>query len=308
MKVATFFLVLLMTMASAFAATIKFESLASGQMRATGFEFTQGARSNQINFYKNGQYFEKTKLNPNGSFSYTSAKELFKKNDKLTVKVLQYVSNSVHFEKTGLYDFVAETHTLDFKTLPNGQMTIVGKEFSKEGANNDQVNFYNNGDYIDHVFINANGSFSYTAPVKTFKNGDKLTVKVLNYLESGKHFEKTVEYKFNDEPTNNDYVRGCYSHTTSYSNEALCLQLRVPFPISQSCAAYTSSYSNEAVCLKVRTVPATAKACKLFMGSYSNEEVCLRTINLSPAKIENCGRYTSSYSAELTCILNASRN
>lgn len=308
MKFTMFFVVLLLTMASAFAANIKFESLASGQMRATGSEFTAGNRNNQINFYKNGQYFEKTKLNPNGSFSYTSSKDLFRKNDRLTVKVLQYVSNSIHFEKTGVYDYVVETHSLEFKPLPNGQVTIVGKEFTKEGANNDQVNFYNNGDYIDHVFMNSNGSFSYTAPMKTFKMGDKLTVKVLNYLGNGQHFEKTVVYRYNDQPDNNDYVRGCYTNTSTYANEALCMQLRVPFAISQGCGAYTSTHSNESVCLRVRTVPATAKACKQFMGTFSNEEVCLRTINLAPAKIENCGRFTSSYAAELSCIYNASRN
>lgn len=307
MKFSAFFLLFVLTLANAFGANIKFESLASGQMRATGSDFNNGATNNkQINFYKNGKFFEQVNMNSNGSFSYTSPKNTFVKNDIFSVKVLQYISNNKHYEKSATYDFSVANHGLEFTNLDNGQIRVVGKNFNQSLTNDEQVNFYKNGDFIDHIFRNSNGSFSYTTPSNTFNDGDKITVKVLNYLGNGKHFTETSTYKVSYED-NYDYIEGCYKNTGTYSNEELCLRLKVPARISKGCGLYTATFDNEAICLTVRTEPDTAKACFKYMGTYSNEAACLKTKNLSPAIIKQCGNATT-YSGELTCIQTASHN
>jgi hypothetical protein len=303
MRFGFLFLFLILNLASAFGANITFENFAFGQMRATGHEFV-GAHNKQVNIYKNGDFLQQIQLNPNGSFSYTTPKNYLNNGDRLTVKVLQYLGNSRHYEKTGVYSFA--THSIEFSSLGDGQMRVVGRNLNDSRSNDKQINFYNNGKYIDHIFMNPNGSFSYTAPMRTFQAGDNFTVKVLNYLGNGNHLQSSAIYK----PAYDDYIevlRACQQNTSSRANEELCVKLRVPAHISFSCNKNTSSTSNEALCLQVRTNPETARACYRFMSNSSNEEACLKTVNLSPERIEACNLYTSSSSAELNCILNARR-
>lgn len=207
MKSLTILLTFLLSLASAFAAQIDFKSLASGQFQITGSDFNRSATNNkQVNIYKNGDYIEQIQLNRNGSFSYTSPKDTFKQQDQITVKVLQYISQSQHFEKSAFYNFSHGNHSIEFTSLSNGQMTAVGRNFNSPYVNNKQVNFYKNGDFFAQIFLNDNGSFSYTTPARTFRDNDKFTIKVLQYIGTDKHFEKTGTYQFNSNPVPTNYA------------------------------------------------------------------------------------------------------
>lgn len=303
MKFGIAFLFLILSLASAFGAHISFDNLPSGQMRAAGVGFER-AHNRQVNIYKNKDFIQQIQINANGSFSYTTPKNLLRNGDRLTVKVLQFIGSSQHFERTGVYSFAQ--HSIEFSSLAEGQMRVVGRNLTDSKSHDKQINFYNNGKYFDHVFINANGSFSYTAPMRTFQAGDNFTVKVLNYLGNGNHLQSSATYK----PAYDDYIdvlRSCSQNTSTQATEELCIQLRVPAHISASCKVNTSTLSTESLCLRVRTSPETARACKRFMSTVSTETACLKTVNLAPSKIEACKLYTRTVSAELECIQTVSR-
>jgi hypothetical protein len=295
-------LTLLLSVSSAFAAFIDFKSMENGQIRVTGTGFTRSATNNkQVNIYKNDSYVTKISLNSNGSFSYTTTRNLLENDDRFTVKVLQYYSNKKHFERTSSYFFKKkEDGNVTMEDLSNGQIRIVGKGFTDAHTNDDQVNFYKNGDFFKSIFLNSNGSFSYTTPKNTFKYSDKLTVKVLQYYGHGEHAIFKGIYKF--KKIDSTYKAACYKNTSTYTNERLCLNLRVPSRVSYACGNYTGTYSNETTCLKTKTNPETTKACSKYMGTYTNEAACLKTKNLSPSSIKNCSLTTWSYSSELRCI------
>ena len=303
---ASFLFFLFLLCGSAFAANLKFDMLASGQIKATGTEFTESATGNkQVNFYKNGDFLTSITMNPNGSFSYTAPKETFIEADKLTVKVLQYLGKSSHFTKTVAYHYEVEKETIVFTSLEKGQIRAVGSNFTKSFTKLDQVNFYKNGKFLDQVKANANGSFSYTSPANTFTKADKMTVKVLNYLGNGEHFNKSSTYNYVAPVNDTEYIRGC-SRMSSAANEAYCLKLKVPAAISAACTL-TSSIYNEALCLYYGTNPQTTVACVKYMTSVYNESVCLWTKTLAPETIRYCGTYTTSVASELACIQNAKR-
>ncbi|MDP7320880.1 MAG: hypothetical protein QF441_09745 [Bacteriovoracaceae bacterium] len=73
------------------------------------------------------------------------------------------------------------------------------------------------------------------------------------------------------------YIEGCGRYTYTTKTERLCIKLQVPAKISQACYNYTYTTSNEKYCLK-------------------NHK------NLTPQKIYDCGRYTTTTSAEADCL------
>ncbi len=304
MKALILLLTLVLSIGSAFAAYIDFENLSEGQVRVVGSGFTRSATGNkQVNFYVNGDYLTKITMNSNGSFSYTTKKNEVSNGDQLTVKVLQYNSSQSHFTKTNTYYFKKQTEgSVTVEALDYGQVRVVGKNFVDSKTNDDQVNIYKNGDFLNKVNLNSNGSFSYTSPKNTFTNNDKITVKVLQYYGNGDHAVFTGTYK---KVVDSSYIAACYANTGTYTNEQLCLSLRVPARISYACGAYAGTYSNEATCLKAQTEPETTKACATYMGTYTNEAACLKTKNLSPSIIRDCSVYSWTYAGELACIQNA---
>lgn len=322
MKLVTLLLAMLLSMGSALAAYIDFDSLSNGQMRAEGKGFTSSAtRNRQVNIYKNGDFQTQINLNSNGSFSYTSPRNTFSKRDTMTVKVLQYHSNSRHYEQSAAYNYDNGgynpgygRHSIEFRELSNGQMTAVGKNFNRPYSNNNQVNFYKNDKFFADITMNDNGSFSYTAPARTFRRGDTFTVKVLQYLGNGKHYEESARYNNDDDHDhggghnpghgNNDYVRTCALYTSTRALEAICIENRVPANVAYACFKSTSSQQNEGICLRTRTNPETTVACKQYMSTQQTEAACLRKKDLSLNTIRNCS-YASTIALELRCIENA---
>ncbi len=179
---------------SGFAQSVWFENLKNGQIQATGKAFKGSQSSYQVNFYKGSKFLKTINTNRGGTFSYTSPSKTFKNNDKMVVRVLNFYGSGKHFEKSWTYKGVSPGNgSIWFENLKNGQIQATGKKFTGEQSSY-QVNFYKGRDFLKSINT-SNGSFSYTSPSKTFKNNDKMFVKVLNFYGSGKHFEKSWTYK-----------------------------------------------------------------------------------------------------------------
>src|SRR5690606_15418118 len=152
-----------------------------------------------------------------------------------------------HYERTGTYQYNGGGHgngyhSVDITSLPRGQMQVVGKNFTCPHTHNDQEKFYKNRQFFAVIKMNYNVSYSYTSPVNTFKRGDELTVKVLQYLGNGHHYEKSATYRQqhdDDHDYDPNYVIACMRNTSSISNQDLCIELRVPGRISEACGKYS---------------------------------------------------------------------
>ena len=68
------------------------------------------------------------------------------------------------------------------------QAVFVGEGFTKSSQKSFQVNIYANGQFLDDINTNSNGSFSYTTPSGRATYGTRIEVKVQNWNGSGNHW------------------------------------------------------------------------------------------------------------------------
>jgi len=188
--------------AASFAANVDFSEVnREGQTTITGEGFRYGQDNDDeyhVNFYINDKFLKQITTNSNGSFSYTTPAKKVKNRDEITVKVLQYYSDSRHWEKSqrvyreqdedddhGLVDI-----RINNLNLRSGQVTVLGSGLKKEFGGH-KIEIYINNHYLKSIRSNANGSFSYTTAKNSVEKGDRLKVVVSDYFGFWSDLEKT---------------------------------------------------------------------------------------------------------------------
>ena len=108
-----FLLVLIFGVASlsSYAQIINIYSLGNGQMKVVGQGFiARGTQNYFINYWKNDRRIGSGNTTLSGSFEYVSGAGVFKKGDRLIVKVMNFKGSGSHFVRSAEY---AETPRKD---------------------------------------------------------------------------------------------------------------------------------------------------------------------------------------------------
>lgn len=92
------------------------------------------------------------------------------------------------------FSFTTFGQSINIYSLNDGQMQAKGVGFSGPSRAY-QVKFFKNNKHFSTMGTSLMGSFDYKSPRGQFKNGDTLSVKVLNYRKVGQHFSRSGVYR-----------------------------------------------------------------------------------------------------------------
>ncbi len=168
--------------------------LEQGVLQVEGRNFTSNVKpSFEAEIFVEGQRVDSVSISSGGSFSYRGNSSA-KARQTVTVRVQDYKGPQQDIEVSESIPYwYNQSASLEFGSVSNGQITIVGRNFENNLSRSVQINIYVDSKFIQDINTNENGSFSYTLPAHTLNGGETVKVSALEYLGQGNHYVQTGE-------------------------------------------------------------------------------------------------------------------